>query len=257
MKKIVTDMLPQPFLYKDFFYNDSFVCDYLKIRLNEVCDFVKFSRGFSKDCLLIISKNLKDKLLNRRAKLNIIRMGNAEIVQNLTIIIHDFSGTINVLVGSSGKVIIGNCGQLNLDLRIGHDSEVIIGDKTTSNDTRIVAINSGIFIKKDCMFSDGILIQGFDQHGIIDLNKNEIINNLRKQTIVERHSWIGRRAIIMPGVIIHEGAIVGTGAVVTKNVNTCCAVAGVPAKIVKENVTWCRPWGRVDKDSSDFILSIQ
>lgn len=45
--------------------------------------------------------------------------------------------------------------------------------------------------------------------------------------------WIGMRAIIMPGVEIGEGAVIGAGSVVTKNIPPYAIVAGNPAKIVK------------------------
>lgn len=45
--------------------------------------------------------------------------------------------------------------------------------------------------------------------------------------------WIGARALILKGVKINDGAIVGAGAVVTKDVPPCTIVAGNPAKIVK------------------------
>lgn len=45
--------------------------------------------------------------------------------------------------------------------------------------------------------------------------------------------WIGRRAIIMPGVTIGDGVIIGAGAVVTKDVPPYSVVGGVPAKIIK------------------------
>lgn len=44
--------------------------------------------------------------------------------------------------------------------------------------------------------------------------------------------------MILPGVRIGDGAIVAAGAVVTKDVPAKCMVAGVPAKVVKENVEW-------------------
>ena len=44
--------------------------------------------------------------------------------------------------------------------------------------------------------------------------------------------------MILPGVKIGDGAIVAAGAVVTKAVPSRCMVAGVPAKVVKENVEW-------------------
>lgn len=45
--------------------------------------------------------------------------------------------------------------------------------------------------------------------------------------------WIGHNAIIMPGVSIGNGAVVGAGAVVTKDVEPYSIVVGVPAKKIK------------------------
>lgn len=50
--------------------------------------------------------------------------------------------------------------------------------------------------------------------------------------------WIATNAMILPGVTIGDGAIVAAGAVVTKDVPPRCMVAGVPAKVIKENVEW-------------------
>lgn len=46
--------------------------------------------------------------------------------------------------------------------------------------------------------------------------------------------WIGYRAIVLPGVTIGEGAVVGAGAVVTRDVLPYAIVAGVPARKVGE-----------------------
>lgn len=45
--------------------------------------------------------------------------------------------------------------------------------------------------------------------------------------------WIGANVTILPGVTIGRGAIVAAGAVVTKDVEPCTVVAGVPARLIK------------------------
>lgn len=55
----------------------------------------------------------------------------------------------------------------------------------------------------------------------------------RGNTILGDGCWLGMRAMIMPGVIIGEGAVVAAGSVVTKEVPPYAVVGGNPAKIIK------------------------
>jgi maltose O-acetyltransferase len=52
------------------------------------------------------------------------------------------------------------------------------------------------------------------------------------EVIIEDRVWIGTRAIILPGVKIMYGAIIAANAVVTKDVQPCNIVGGIPAKII-------------------------
>ncbi|MFN3228408.1 MAG: CatB-related O-acetyltransferase [Asticcacaulis sp.] len=52
-------------------------------------------------------------------------------------------------------------------------------------------------------------------------------------TVIGHDVWIGYKAIIMPGVHIGHGAIIGTGAVVTKDVPPYAIVGGNPAQVLK------------------------
>ena len=51
--------------------------------------------------------------------------------------------------------------------------------------------------------------------------------------VIEDDVWIGRRAMIMPGVRIGKGSVIGASAVVTKDVPPYSVVGGVPAKVIK------------------------
>lgn len=54
-----------------------------------------------------------------------------------------------------------------------------------------------------------------------------------KPIIIRKNAWIGMNSIILKGVEIGEGAIIGAGSVVTKNVPPFTLVAGNPAKVIK------------------------
>ena len=55
-----------------------------------------------------------------------------------------------------------------------------------------------------------------------------------KPVLLEKGSWIGAGAIILPGVTIGKNAIVGAGSVVTKNVAAYTLVAGNPARMLRQ-----------------------
>jgi maltose O-acetyltransferase len=50
--------------------------------------------------------------------------------------------------------------------------------------------------------------------------------------VIGNNVWIGTRAIILPGVRIGDGAIVGAGAVITRDVDPYTIVAGNPARVI-------------------------
>jgi acetyltransferase-like isoleucine patch superfamily enzyme len=64
---------------------------------------------------------------------------------------------------------------------------------------------------------------------------------------LKKYSGIGTGSILLPGVTVGEGAMIGAGAVVTKDVPAHTLVAGVPAKVIKSFQEPTRPEER-DKD---------
>jgi acetyltransferase-like isoleucine patch superfamily enzyme len=51
---------------------------------------------------------------------------------------------------------------------------------------------------------------------------------------IEDDVWIGTHSVILPGVVIGNGAVIGAGAIVTRDVPPLTVVAGVPAKILRK-----------------------
>ena len=65
-----------------------------------------------------------------------------------------------------------------------------------------------------------------------DMNERHTTYTYGKVT-VGKNAWIGMNATICPGVTIGKYAVVGAGAVVTKDVETHTIVGGVPARKIK------------------------
>ncbi|UOQ52212.1 sugar O-acetyltransferase [Hymenobacter cellulosivorans] len=106
-----------------------------------------------------------------------------------------------------------------------------------------IRIGKNVFVNHACTFMDrgGITLE---DNVLVGPKVNLITTNhptepgQRRSTIslpiVLRHgAWIGANVTVMPGVTIGENAIVGAGAVVTKDVAPNTIVAGVPARVVK------------------------
>jgi acetyltransferase-like isoleucine patch superfamily enzyme len=65
---------------------------------------------------------------------------------------------------------------------------------------------------------------------------HDFSRSIHKDTHIGKRCFIGANAIIMCGIKIGDEVIVGSGAIVTKDVPSNCIVAGNPARILKEGI---------------------
>lgn len=54
------------------------------------------------------------------------------------------------------------------------------------------------------------------------------------RTIIEDYAWICSRSIILPGIHVGRGAVIASGAVLSKNADALSVMGGVPAKKIGE-----------------------
>ena len=100
---------------------------------------------------------------------------------------------------------------------------------------------SFITIGHGVVISERVVIRDSDNHAIISTENGELKSDEKPAAapiVIQDHVWLGMNVIVLKGVTIGEGAIVAAGSVVTKDVPPHCLVAGVPAKVVKTEVTW-------------------
>ena len=97
--------------------------------------------------------------------------------------------------------------------------------RLSSTTTLDKANPGGVIADEYTYFAGGVIVLAHD-----------MCRELRATTKIGRKCFIGANAIIMPGVTIGDEVIVGSGAVVTKDVPSNCIVAGNPAKIIKQGI---------------------
>ena len=100
--------------------------------------------------------------------------------------------------------------------------------------------NLHVKIGEECMFSHDIFIQTTDNHAIIDKKTKKPINFGKSITIGD-HVWLCPHVHIHKGVTISNDCVIGTCSIVNRSIKKSnCVAVGMPAKIVKENITWAR-----------------
>ena len=59
---------------------------------------------------------------------------------------------------------------------------------------------------------------------------------ITKPIVLEDDTWVAAKAVVLPGVTMHEGSVAGCAAVVSKDVEAWTVVCGNPAKITGKRV---------------------
>lgn len=123
-------------------------------------------------------------------------------------------------------VSIGNDTHLSMRIFLtGYHSrcQVAIGDNCVINRDIYLDGRAGVYIGNNVNVSfQACLLSLHHDHN--DPNFSAI----GAPVVIQDHAWIGARAMILPGVVVGEGAVVAAGAVVTRSVPDYAVVGGVP-----------------------------
>ena len=113
--------------------------------------------------------------------------------------------------------------------RIDYPWNVSIGEMSSiGSGAWVYALDKIMIGKNVCIGEDVRLITG--SHDVTSPH----FNLVTRPITINDNVWIATGAIVLPGVTIGEGAVVGAGSVVTKDVEPWSVVAGNPAKFIKK-----------------------
>jgi len=185
------------------------------IRKNMSRIFLFGSCGYAIDKSAKINLNNGHLSINRYVTKKDPFIGNIELYENSEINVdHTFfihSGC-DVMVFKNAKLNLGS-GYINRYAKIRCYSAITIGN--------------------DAAISENVSIWDSDAHTIE--GKEHFAT---QPVVIGNHVWIGANVTILKGVTIGNDAIIASGSVVTKDIPAKCLAAGIPAKVIRENVKW-------------------
>jgi acetyltransferase-like isoleucine patch superfamily enzyme len=147
-------------------------------------------------------------------KLSIKVNNNSHILGQLLVFAH------------GGKIEIGRDCYVGEHARLWSAKSIFVGDR--------VLISHGVNIFDSLTHP----IKASERHRqfmeIVKKGHPKQINLSEAEVVIKDDVWIGAMSTILKGVTIGQGAIIGAGSVVTKDVPPWTIVAGNPAKIIRE-----------------------
>jgi len=150
------------------------------------------------------------------------------------------------MLGSDTVMLFNDIGQEYVampDIYLRSDGQFVFwgrGASAVGLSMEIEGEGSGVVIGDDALISNGVWIRNHDMHAIHNLRTGARINRPPVQTVLERHVWLGHDAMLLNVERIGMGAIVGTRSLVKGTVPPRVVVAGTPARVIREGVSWGR-----------------
>jgi acetyltransferase-like isoleucine patch superfamily enzyme len=123
-------------------------------------------------------------------------------------------------------------------------AQITIGKSTYIGASSLMSTTK-IEIGDDVLVSFGVTIADHDSHSLdFALRREDVAlwyekkkkwdNVITRPVKIGNRAWIGMHAIILKGVSVGEGAVIGAGSVVTRNIPAWTLAAGNPARVIRE-----------------------
>lgn len=161
----------------------------------------------------------------------------------LLVLATDISMVSSLLLGGDhATVFIGPDSYLSAaEFYCGAGSAIILNGGVVATSRAMVDARNGgsIVAEHDQLWAANVVVTTDDMHRLEDLVTGERLNPYGAQIRLGRHVWLCRDAIVTGNTEIGEGSVVGSRAMVRgQKVAANTAVAGTPARVIREGITW-------------------
>ena len=137
-------------------------------------------------------------------------------------------------IGKDARVVLGRWSWLGHGTKVrAHEGEVVIGPKTVIGQECTISAYKHVSIGEQCIIADRVMLIDFD-HGMVEVDRPIRAQGIYKRDVrVGNNVWIGYGACFLRGVTVGDNSVVGTNAVVAKDIPANAVAGGVPAKVIR------------------------
>jgi acetyltransferase-like isoleucine patch superfamily enzyme len=145
-----------------------------------------------------------------------------------------FGRNLELEIGKRGKIHFGRFVWVGDGTKIRcHEGEVIIGAKSVLGQECTISAYKRVRIGEQCVIADRAMFIDFD-HGIVEVERPIRAQGIYKREVeVGSNCWIGYGACVLRGARVGDNSVLGTYAVVTKDVPANAIAGGIPAKVIR------------------------
>lgn len=159
---------------------------------------------------------------NRVSYVGIPLLGKSTPKDDTTVISADSQSIVSLDGATIGR---------GVRLSVGAGAKLAIGQSSYITDGSRIAAQNSVTVGQNCAISFGVTMLDDDGHGFG-------LPPYSAPIVIEDDVWIGCNVTILKGVTIGRGSVVAAGAVVTKSCPPHSLIAGVPARVIRQNVQW-------------------
>jgi acetyltransferase-like isoleucine patch superfamily enzyme len=139
---------------------------------------------------------------------------------------------IDVRAGARFEMGEGSRLARSCEVVVADGAELIVGRNVSLNSFANIRANRRIFIGDGVLLAQSVsIIGGQYELDAVAARIGELPVS-GEDVVIEEGCWLGCGVVVLPGVNIGRGAVIGAGAVVTKDVAEGSIVAGIPAKVI-------------------------
>lgn len=137
-------------------------------------------------------------------------------------------------IGKGARVVLGRWSWLGHGTKVrAHEGEVVIGAKSVLGQECTISAYQHVSIGRECIVADRVMLIDFD-HGVVEVERPIRLQGIYKRDVRVGHNvWIGYGACVLRGVTVGDNSVIGTNAVVTKDLPANAVAGGVPARVIR------------------------